>query len=83
MEALSQLCPWFFALDHVHYARWIPVHIKDMNNLHQQCPDVYEHFMLGAFTSNKTGNPYSAIGLDHAQEQMNAQVKGDGDNTIQ
>ncbi len=63
METLSQLVPWFFALDHVHYARWIPVHIRDMTNLRQQCPDIHEHFMRGAFTSNKTGNPYSAIGL--------------------
>ena len=34
--------------------------------------------MRGAFISNKTGNIYSAISLDHAHEQMNAQVKGDG-----
>ncbi len=51
---------------------------KDMTSLAQQCPDVHEHFMRDAFTSNKTGNLYSAIGLDHAHEQMNAQVKGDG-----
>ena len=34
--------------------------------------------MCGAFTSNLTGNLYSAIGLDHAHEQVNAEVKGDG-----
>ena len=78
VQTLSQLAPWFFALDHAHYARWISVHIRDMTSLAQQCPDVHEHFMRGAFTSNKTGNLYSAIGLDHAHEQMNAQVKGDG-----
>lgn len=78
VETLSQLAPWFFALDHVHYARWISVHIRDMASLAQQCPDVQDHFMHGAFTSNKTGNLYSAIGLDHAHEQLNAQVKGDG-----
>ena len=33
--------------------------------------------MHGAFMSNKTGNPYPGIGLDHAHEQMNAVVKGD------
>ena len=72
VQALSQLAPWFFALDHVHYARWVSVHIRDMSNLQKQCPDVHEHFMRGAFTSNKTGNLYSAIDLDHAH------VKGDG-----
>ena len=34
--------------------------------------------VVHAFTSNNTGNLYSAICLDHAHEQMNAQVKGDG-----
>jgi hypothetical protein len=78
VQTMSHLAPWFFALDHVHYARWISVHIRDMTMLSQKCPDVYEHFMRGAFTSNKTGNLYSGICLYHAHEQLNAQVKGDG-----
>ena len=49
-----------------------------MTNLCHQCPDVYEHFMRGASTSNETENPYYAIGVDHAHEQINAPVKGDG-----
>jgi hypothetical protein len=24
--ALTKIVPWFFALDHIHYSRWIPVH---------------------------------------------------------
>ena len=43
-------------------------------SLAQQCPDVHEHVMRVVFTSNKTGHLYSAIGLDYAHEQMNAQV---------
>jgi len=27
LDTLLQVCPWFFACDHVHYARWIPVFI--------------------------------------------------------
>ncbi|KAK3925234.1 hypothetical protein KUF71_002620, partial [Frankliniella fusca] len=29
-KALKMLAPWFFALDHVNYARWLPVHIRDL-----------------------------------------------------
>lgn len=27
IDSLSQLVPWFFSLDHTHYARWIPIHL--------------------------------------------------------
>jgi hypothetical protein len=34
--------------------------------------------MKGNFTVNKTTHNFSAIALDHAHEQNNASVKGDG-----
>ncbi len=36
IEALTKIVPWFSALDHVHYYRWIPVHLRDMVSL-QEC----------------------------------------------
>ena len=30
---LKALVPWFLALDHHSYARWIQIHICDMKNL--------------------------------------------------
>jgi len=27
LESLSNIAPWMFALDHIHYSRWLPVHI--------------------------------------------------------
>lgn len=33
VESLKAITPWFFALYHQNYARWIPVHIRDMENL--------------------------------------------------
>jgi hypothetical protein len=30
LDALTELVPWFHALDHTHYARWVPVHLRDM-----------------------------------------------------
>lgn len=29
VEALQILAAWFFAHDHTHYARWLPIHIRD------------------------------------------------------
>jgi len=78
IEALSKIVPWFFALDHVHYSRWIPVHLRDMISLKQCHSGVYEEFMKGKFTVKKTKHAFSAIALDQAHEQNNAFVKGDG-----
>ena len=39
-EALIQLVPWFFALDHTHYARWLPVHIRDLVTLPNTHPEM-------------------------------------------
>ena len=33
VESLKELVPWFFALNHHNYARWIPIHIRDMESL--------------------------------------------------
>ena len=33
LQTLDQLAPRMFDLDHSHYARWLPVHIRDMNVL--------------------------------------------------
>ena len=78
IESLSQLVPWFFSLDHIHYARWIPVHLRDLVTLAEKHPAVYQEFLHGNFTVNKTGHPFSNIALDQAHEQHNARVKGDG-----
>ena len=29
VESLAKITPWMFALDHVHYSRWLPVHIHE------------------------------------------------------
>ena len=28
--SINELLPWFFAMDHVNYARWLYVHLCDM-----------------------------------------------------
>ncbi|KAJ8865818.1 hypothetical protein PR048_033340 [Dryococelus australis] len=41
-------------------------------------PDVDSAFKQGLFLGQKSGNEFSGIGLDQAQEQNNALIKGDG-----
>ena len=77
IDALRMLLPWFFSLDHTHYARWLSVHLKDLSELRVRHPSIFQAFCCGAFTVNKTKRPFSAIALDHAHEQCNATVKGD------
>ena len=78
VDALTELVPWFFALDHTNYARWIPVHLRDMVALPKTHPDVYREFNAGHFTVQKTERIFSSIPIDQAHEQNNALVKGDG-----
>ena len=78
VESLGQIVPWVFPLDHVNYARWLSVHIRDMCLLSTKHPDVSEEFNRGGFVVHKSLRAFSSITLDHAHEQANASVKGDG-----
>jgi len=78
LDALTELVPWFYALDHTNYARWIPVHLRDMAELPKKHPDIYREFSAGHFTVQKTKRVFSAIPIDQAHEQNNACVQGDG-----
>lgn len=76
VEVLEELVPLFFALDHTNYARWVPIHIRDMKSL----PDSvrlefqeHHHWVI-----SKTGKKFSSMPLDQAHEQENKMVKGSG-----
>ena len=76
LESLKEITPWFFAMDHYNYARWVPVHIHDMENLPSSIHD--EFHLHGHWVINKTRNRFSAMPIDQAHEQNNAVVKGSG-----
>ena len=78
IESLQQLAPWFFLLDQTNYARWLPVHIRDMMSLKQLHPDIEAQFVAGNFTVSKSNKDFSSISIDQAHEQLNALIKGDG-----
>ena len=76
VESLKALAPWFFALDHHNYARWIPIHIRDMESLDASIRHEFEE--CGHWVVQKTTNRFSSIQIDQAHEQNNALVKGSG-----
>ena len=78
LDALTERVPWFFALDHTNYVRWIPVHLRDLTELPTKHPDVAREFNTGNFTIQKTNWIFSAIPIDQAHEQNNACSKRDG-----
>lgn len=72
------MLPWFFATNHPNYARWLPVHLRDMCVLQKTASFQEAAFQEGLFTVNKTAQRFSALAIDHAHEQNNAIVKGEG-----
>lgn len=74
VESLEALAPWFFALDHTNYARWIPIHIRDMKSL----PASIKQQFKDCWVVQKTKNKFSSIPIDQAHEQNNAVLKGSG-----
>ena len=78
IDTLHKMLPWFFALNHTNYARWLPVHLRDMSALQQTAPGVFLQFEKGLFTVHKSPRRFSAIAIDQAHEQNNGVVKGDG-----
>ena len=79
LSALMAITPWMFALDRTNYARWLPVHKKDMSELPNEHLHVYKEFTsVGKFTVQKTAKAFSSIPLDQTHEQNNELIKGEG-----
>ena len=74
IQTLKEMAPLWFALDHPNYARWVPVHIADMENL----SDSQKSDLHKGWTFSRSSRPFSAMPLDQAYEQNNAIVKGRG-----
>ena len=73
----TAITPWMFALDRTNYAQWLPAYNRDMAELPNRHPQ-NELMSAGKLTVQKTTNAFSFIPLDHAHEQNNELIKGDG-----
>ena len=78
LKSLEEIPDWAFILDHYNYARWLPVHVRNMMNERVKHPALYRQFADGFFTFAKTQNPFSMIGFDQNHEQQNKELNMDG-----
>ena len=68
-----------FALDHIHYSRWLSVFLHDFERLEDTKENIFQNFIEGCFVVNKSGNPFSCKAGDQTNKQNNKRIKGDGD----
>ena len=78
IESLKKLAPWMFALDYIIFARWLPIHLRDMLLLKHKHPEICAAFQDGGFVVQPSNKPFSAISIDQAHEINNKVIKGDG-----
>ena len=78
LEVVYLLLSWFFAFDHVHYARWLTVHWFDLYHLESKFPDLFEQFSNGSFSFQTSNRVFSRMGLDQIHDQNNKVIKGAG-----
>ena len=78
LYCLKKILPWFFALDHIQYSRWMPVFVQDLLTIMPKHEKTMNSFLKGYFTVKKTEKAFSNIGIDQAHEQNNKIVKTDG-----
>ena len=65
---------YYFALDLLFYARMSPVYLSAMYNLRIEDPESWK-FIKTNFCVKKSKKGFVAIGVDHAQEQVNKELK--------
>lgn len=74
---LEETCTLVLCSRPPDYARWFPLHIRDMKNLPQSVMN--EFLQAGHWVVRKTKKRFSVMPIDQAHEQNNEKVKGSGD----
>ena len=70
METLDSLLPWVFVLDHTHFARNLPIHLRDMATLEERHPALYVEFQRGHFMGQKSRRAFTNIPRDQMHKQL-------------
>ena len=71
------MMPWYFCFRQHHYARWLSVHIRDMECIETEISAIAAEFKNSNFEVNKTSRAFSLLPVDQAHEQNNKIAKGD------
>jgi hypothetical protein len=82
MSCLRDMIPLFSITDHQNYARILPQHLADID----QMPElILKQMKMGGFSASLKGTPFASLALDETQERtMNRDIKmaiskGEGD----
>ena len=75
VQSLDEVTDWCHALDQTHYARWLPVHLKDLVELATKHPLIHQEFKSGKFVVQRSGRRFSLMGKDHSHEQSVKLIK--------
>jgi hypothetical protein len=78
VQVCDELCSWFHVMDHTNYARWLPVHVRDMVQLPEKHPQLYAEFLKGNFVVQRSPHKFSLIGKDQSHEQSNKNLQAHG-----
>ena len=65
VKSLELIVGYYFALDHYNYARWVPIHIRDMKSLPAAIRESFKKHWVVAKTSDR----FSSIHFDQTCEQ--------------
>lgn len=68
-HALSELIPYVFANNNVHYARWLPIHLRDMVTLEGKHPELALEFK-GKFVVHQSYRKFSSMVIDLISKPM-------------
>ena len=71
VQVCDELCAWFHVMDHTNYAHWLPIHVRDMVELPEKHPAIYEEFLKGNFVVQRAEHKFSLIAKDQSHEQSN------------
>ena len=63
-NACQSLSPWYFFFRQHHYARWLSVHIRDMECIEREIPAIAAEFENSNFEVNKTSLAFSLLPVD-------------------
>jgi len=75
MQSLEGLIKYFFAHDHLNYARLLPLYISTMQETEKDHPEIWAAFVKGNFCVTKGIAGFTSIGPDHGIEQENRELK--------
>ena len=78
LAALDNQIKYFFAADLINYARFMPLHLAQMNQLETDDPLTWEALKSGAFVVSKSDVPFTSLFTDQNLEQKIKGLKGHG-----